>query len=620
MTTILGIVITAACFLAAILNLASEHHFRNLITGTATVIALCFGVLFYGYGFSWVYGLTPTAILRAVLAVSRMFVGVNDLGSIQQAPLMQYDAVIAIFWIVHFLAFYAMASATIAAVGNKVMRRIRMVLLRRGTLVLIYGVNAHSVDYGKRRAGEKYCSVLFVDGGCSADLEASIRAAGVLVDKSPDALAPGKAFLRRIGLKAGKRRLEAAMMHADGLKNLSYAQALLDALAQAGIKPQQTSLLIQGVEEDQAAALSVYNGQTGYGSVLAFDEYELAARLMIHRLPPCSVIHFDENAKAVEDFHAVIVGFGRMGQAALDQLVMNGQFFGSDFRVDVFDAGACSGMLQAREVSRQYNICFHETGSHSRAFYDFLHENADKIRYIVLSTGDAQENREMELELRKWFRSRGPMPAMVQCTTDGLMCTNAEQYDFQYQSIYQSDVLDLNRIDRMAMAIQHVYRAGPSAQEDWQACDYFSRMSCRASADFSSAFLRAAGITTEDVLADRWSPEGEKLENMARTEHLRWCAFHYVMGFSTMSREQFDARAAQYQEEIRTNGSSALRIGKDLLGRRHACLIPWEELDELSARENEVTGGRVDYKAMDRNNVLVLPEILRTIFHDEEDA
>ena len=490
MTTIMGIVITAAFFLAAILNLASEHRFRNRITGTAIVIALCFGVLFYGYGFSWVFGLTPTAILRAALAVSRMFVGVNDLGSIQQAPLMQYDAVITVFWIVHFLAFYAMASATIAAIGNRVMRRIRMVLLRRGTLVLIYGTNAHSVAYGKRRAGEKHCSVLFVDGGCSADLEASIRAAGALMDKSPDALAPGKAFLRRIGLKAGKRRLEAAMMHTDGLKNLSYAQALLDALAQAGIKPQQTSLLIQGVEEDQAAALSVYNGQTGYGSVLAFDEYELAARLMIHRLPPCSVIHFDENAKAVENFHAVIVGFGRMGQAALDQLVMNGQFFGSDFRVDVFDAGAHSGILQAGELCRQYKICFHEAGSRSHAFYDFLHENADKIRYIVLSTGDAQENREIAQELSRWFRGRGSMPAVIQCTTDGLLCTNDQQHDLRYQAIYSSDALDLNRIDRMAMAIQHVYRAGPSVQEDWQACDYFGRMSSRASADFYPARLR----------------------------------------------------------------------------------------------------------------------------------
>ena len=47
-----------------------------------------------------------------------------------------------------------------------------------------------------------------------------------------------------------------------------------------------------------------------------------------------------------------------------------------------------------------------------------------------------------------------------------------------------------------------------------------------------------------------------------------------------------------------------------MLGRTHACLVPWEELDALSARENAITGDQVDYKAMDRNNVLALPEIL----------
>ena len=28
-----------------------------------------------------------------------------------------------------------------------------------------------------------------------------------------------------------------------------------------------------------------------------------------------------------------------------------------------------------------------------------------------------------------------------------------------------------------------------------------------------------------------WPPEGELLENLSRTEHLRWCAFHSVMGY-----------------------------------------------------------------------------------------
>ena len=50
---------------------------------------------------------------------------------------------------------------------------------------------------------------------------------------------------------------------------------------------------------------------------------------------------------------------------------------------------------------------------------------------------------------------------------------------------------------------------------------------------------------------------------------------------------------------------------KDGEERTHACLIPWDALDALSARETALTGHRVDYKQMDINNVLTLPRLLR---------
>ena len=41
--------------------------------------------------------------------------------------------------------------------------------------------------------------------------------------------------------------------------------------------------------------------------------------------------------------------------------------------------------------------------------------------------------------------------------------------------------------------------------------------------------------------------------------------------------------------------------------------IPWEELDSLSARENAVTGGRTDYKELDRENVIAVRDILTAL-------
>ena len=99
---------------------------------------------------------------------------------------------------------------------------------------------------------------------------------------------------------------------------------------------------------------------------------------------------------------------------------------------------------------------------------------------------------------------------------------------------------------------------------------------------------------------------------MAISEHDRWCAFHYCMGFRAMTQEEYQERCRIYREEKAKNPASRYRIGKDMVRRIHSCLIPWDQLDQLSAAENAVTGGSVDYKALDRNNVLTLPALLKS--------
>ncbi len=54
-----------------------------------------------------------------------------------------------------------------------------------------------------------------------------------------------------------------------------------------------------------------------------------------------------------------------------------------------------------------------------------------------------------------------------------------------------------------------------------------------------------------------------------------------------------------------------IKLSKNAEERTHACLIDWDALDELSARESAVTGREVDYKQIDINNVLTLPRLLR---------
>jgi hypothetical protein len=162
------------------------------------------------------------------------------------------------------------------------------------------------------------------------------------------------------------------------------------------------------------------------------------------------------------------------------------------------------------------------------------------------------------------------------------------------------------------MCINSHYQQNPEKTplQHWLHCDYFSRMSCRAMADFIPAMLKMVHKTREQVLESGWDLTPMQLETLSKTEHLRWCAFHYAMGFSPMTREEYDCRVETYRRQLAA-GEKPLRIGKNMADRTHACLISREELAELSDRENRITGKTVDYQAMDTENVLIVPELLR---------
>ena len=81
-----AILLTSALFLALILSLTADKQKRNRITRIAAAAAAVMGVLFYGSGFSYALGFSPIALMRSLLAVCRMFGGVNELSSIQAAP------------------------------------------------------------------------------------------------------------------------------------------------------------------------------------------------------------------------------------------------------------------------------------------------------------------------------------------------------------------------------------------------------------------------------------------------------------------------------------------------------------------------------------------------------
>ena len=597
MTLLLVVLVVSCIFLAAILNLALRSPFRERIMRYSAGIAMFFGILYYSYIYTCTSGFSVTTILRALLMVCRMFGGVNDYDGLRATPHGDSLPVIALFFLAHFLAFYVTASAAIEILGKQILRHIRIALLRKGSLSLFYGCTSESIQFGRRYG--KDSSLIYVtdeDSSTASSIVESIR--GVLFSGG-STLCTTPEFLRTIGIHENDtRQLDVYCMSENSEQNLQYAAALLDVLSNRGISPDHTSLFLLGIQETKASGLMAIGDRYGYGHVFSSTHYELIARLLNRKAPPWSCLHFDGSGCATNSFHAVIVGFGQMGRAVLRHLVMNGQMEGSTFRADVFDRNMTdlAGLLRSRysAMMDEYDIRLHPESAQSDAFYSLL--SSSSLSMIILCTGSPNQNRELALDVEHWYEVNGHRPVIIQCTYNSLTIGTSE---------YHLGDFDVRSMDHMAMIINHTYTNGPSEELDWRTCDPFSRASSRASADFFPALLHASGLTPEEVLTGKWPPPADILENLARSEHRRWSAFHLAMGYRPMSDEEFNERAARYM------AGEPVRIAKNSENMTHACLVSWNELDHLSEKENAVTGKHIDYKIPDRNNVLAIPDMLR---------
>jgi len=614
MLTVPALILAAALFLAMVLNLALKPSFSARLSTACMVVAVLGGLLFYGTGFAESTGDLALSVIRTPLSVARMFVGVNELSAIADSTLVSTPAGIICFWLLHLLAFYSMASAALFTIGAEALRQLRFLLSRRGDLTLIYGVNEHSVALARECLAEGGNSVVFVCDNLSPAEIGDLNNQGMSVMTGQAAVDSTDRFVRKLHIQ--RRKLSVYAMDEAEDQNLYYALRLRDALERAGAAPENTRLTLPGAEDIIASMLQVSEEAYGFGYVHVYDVGSLAARALIRTCPPWDFVRFGPDGRAQEDFECVVVGFGHYGQAALKQLVMNGQFTGSRFLAAVFTPSFAheSGYITADspELLKQYDIRSYAADGRSSDFYNYIAERLPTLKMIVVCTGSESMNREISDNLMLYLkRRRAEHICVVQCGRNGVRYQETVGSPIVSTSIYTLDLLSAVKADRQAIILNSIYDGSERTPwEKWVACDSFSKMSSRASTDFIPAFIKAAGSSLEEVMAGEWHPEGELLEVLGEMEHLRWNAFHFVMGYAPMSGEEFEENARTFARCRAEGVPCSIKIAKNPQARTHACLIPWEELDALSERENAITGRGVDYKQTDINNVLGLPQVL----------
>lgn len=603
--TLIQIALLSAVIVVALaISVAISKRVTKIILTVTTVIAAIGGFIIYGYTYSVLCESAVLASVRTILAVIRSFAGANYLADVLKVPELNSVPFQIFYWIVQLLSVFSTLSVALATFGANLLQNLRLRFSVKQDLYIIYGLDENGFQFAQNVRSDRNVSLAFVDPKPDPGLAASAKHSGMAVKTDTDALCGTVRFLRGIGAARGSRKIHIFALNTDSIADQIFARNVLRSLQALNVPSERTALTILGDEDDTENQLFHSQDSYGYGNVFSVNKPYLTARLLMGMAPPCKTISFDKAGKAAEDFHGLLIGCDRVGQAVLRQIVMNSQFEGSGFRLTVFainvDEAIGRMAIENAQMLSQYDIQFHSHDGRSKAFYEYLDQNVRSLKYIVLCTGNKSRNMEIAQQLQPYLRRRGCALPIYQCEQGVVRYVSGSDRIVE-NSIYTSEVLCSDTLDETAIALNHTYCGSGNAKENWAKCDYFSRMSSRASADFLPAMLHMSGVTPE-----KWCQDTDLLENLAKTEHKRWCAFHYAMGFSKMPNDVWNKRAEIFREELARTGSGRIRIGKDLDRRMHACLIDWEDLDELSARESQVTGKPVDYKQMDRNNVLTL--------------
>lgn len=528
-----------------------------------------------------------TAVTSALMIIAAVMIWLNVDSSVLGGLVI---AAAALYTVMRVLLIY----------GDDLQQKRNIMKLKasHANIDLIFGINSDSLVLGRKLADTKGSMQIYIDGIISKDYRESIRGLGGIACSDSEALRASESFLR--GFDIQKRRVRLFALSDDYDKNLQYATMMLKSLETLQIPPEKTELVLRGTDEWQGMRFQGGDTYYGYGNVLSFNEYDLSARLLVHEYPLCSAINFDENGRASEDVEVLIVGFGQTGQEVLRKIVAAGQFEGSRFHATICDPKyeQQDSAQDIRFIKSQYPMML---GSYDIDFtphiFDFVFENAHKLKYIVVCLDDRKTARDMAVRIVECLQARGNPQNVYTCDPKGVRCYSHNVEECRMHWLYDSELLYSGEIDRYAMELESRFGG------NWKRLSYFHRMSARASVDYLIPLILKVTKNTDALTA-------EQRENLAKSEHLRWCAFYYTFGYEPMDIAEFIERLKKQQAEIQEYGRSTITPRQDIKTKKHVCLVSWDKLDEISQAENSITHGHRDYKQADRDNIDVIMKLI----------
>jgi len=598
------------------------------------------------------------AAFRGIISTVRMFFIIDDYGTLTSTPegywLLNNVWVQILFWSCHIFALIGVQAVLISIFGRKAMDffRIRfgshtnVYIINSGDKnALILGENIATNDGKLKQYDSKRLVVILPgeDDDVKNIYEKAAHFGGIVqvLDKKHKLVY----YLDKAGLgKRNQRKKYSVILMSDSTSIIEEAEFIANYSKEKDINGEildvysltSTDWDMENIEK-LTYKYEDYSERSKYPyTPHIVSRADLLIRQMVQANPPfkCPRLNFNSKGEATNDFSVMILGFGNIGQRALLRLIMNGQFVGSQMRAYVMD----------KDIER-LNYCFKNrypeieqcceiipsanTDIPCKDFYELLN-GVETIDYIVIALGDDQLNRQIAIDIRReYLYMDRDLPYIAVCERNSLLQnqkTDEKIFSFGCrEEIYKYSVILREESDYIAKAVNTVYEKLYGGKS-WYELDWIMQESNRASADHIDVMLGLANVSEEDMrrkiaqLEDdehkdlvTLTDDKELAENLSKTEHLRWNAFHAAMGFRRISIEEMISRFNNYNGE--SNPLDYCR--RDTEMRLHVCLASWDDLDKISEAYRELAkkagipkNEDFNFKNNDRDIVINIPKFI----------
>jgi len=318
----------------------------------------------------------------------------------------------------------------------------------------------------------------------------------------------------------------------------------------------------------------------------------IIARELIYNHNPIDSIDINtDKAIANSDFNALILGFGQIGNEILRKLIEHGQFVGSEFHATVLDK--CMSTLKGRfeylypGAVSNYDLNFIQAEVGHSDFYTVIKNKINSLNYIVIALGDDKLNMQTAMDILKMDRKNNHnFKILVQISNNNYYKNLPEQnlnniiIFGRDNEIYTEKVIVQGELEYKGRKIHEVYSRQFNLTKTFDDLDLFKQLSNISSAEHLNTKLKLVGLTEEKVKlfpnkkAFLDSLTNTQKYNLSYGEHLRWNAFHFSNGWSTLDAKNLPDNP-DYSD--RQNEQTC----------QHVCLVDWNSLIQLSKILNE---------------------------------